>query len=217
MDGYDPEKVFSSIDQGGRYAYNNQPAIAHWNLACLAQALLTQISSDQEQAVEMAQQAVNEFPLIYDHEFQRGMCRKLGLAGSQAEDAALSADLFTLMQQQKSDFTHTFSYLTKIAGGADNLLDAAFSQWLGRWQSRRQLNPDNSDSLALMQTANPVYIPRNHLIEAAIESATNEEDFTKFHALVDVLTDPWHEREGLSEFGAAPAAYQLVKHTFCGT
>jgi uncharacterized protein YdiU (UPF0061 family) len=217
MDGYEPAKVFSSIDQGGRYAYNKQPEIGHWNLACLAQALLTELSSDQEQALAMAQQAIDEFPPLYEQAFQRGMCRKLGLAGARVEDASLSADLLTIMAQQKSDFTHTFAYLTQVAGGGENLLDSAYSQWLGRWQARRQLNPADTDSLTLMQSANPVYIPRNHLVEAAIESATRDEDYGKFHALVDVLADPWRERDGLTDYWAAPAVDQLVQYTFCGT
>lgn len=217
MDAYEPGKVFSSIDQTGRYAYNNQPAIAHWNLACLAQSLLSLLSADQEQAVELAQQAINGFPEVYDQAFQQGMSRKLGLAGLQPEDAALSADFFDIMQTQKADFTHSFYYLTKIAHGGENLFDEAFSGWLERWKSRRQLNPDNTDLLEIMRTANPMYIPRNHLVEAAIKSAELDEDFEPFHRLVEVLADPFHEREGLRGYWAAPALDQLVQHTFCGT
>jgi uncharacterized protein YdiU (UPF0061 family) len=217
MDGYEPGKVFSSIDQGGRYAYSNQPQIAHWNLACLGSALLTQLSSDQEQAVELAQQAINEFPAMYDSEFQRGMCRKLGIVGNQPADAVLSADLFDIMEQSEADFTQTFHQLNKIANGDDHLLGETFSAWLERWQARRQANPKNSDSLGLMQSANPVYIPRNHLVEAAIEAAVTAEDYGPFHSLVDVLADPWHEREGQEEFAAPPKKDQLVQQTFCGT
>ncbi len=217
MDGYEPGKVFSSIDQGGRYAYSNQPQIAHWNLACLAQALLTQFSSDQEQAVELAQQAVNEFPAIYDSEFQKGMCRKLGILGNEPEDAALSADLFKIMEKSSADFTQTFHRLSKIANGEANLLDETFSPWLERWQTRRLANPQNTDSLGLMLSANPVYIPRNHLVEAAIDAAVNAQDYGPFHALVNVLADPCHEQAGQEEFAAPPAQDQLVRQTFCGT
>ncbi len=217
MDGYDPGKVFSSIDRGGRYAYNNQPSIGHWNLAALAQALLPLISSDQAEAVEMAQQAVNEFPAHYDQAFQQGICKKLGLAEIQPEDAALSADLFDIMQKQHADFTHTFYHLSKIAHGGESLLDEAFSPWLQRWQARRKLNSQKCDSPSLMSKANPVYIPRNHLIEAAIQAAAVKEDFEPFHKLVAVLSNPWQERDGLQEYWAAPESDQLVQHTFCGT
>ena len=217
MDDYDAGKVFSSIDQGGRYAYGKQPEIAHWNLACLAQALLTQLSSDQEEAVDLAQQTINGFPTLYDLQFQEGMRKKLGLTGSQLGDGVLSADLFDIMQAQGSDFTQTFHRLTKIASGANESLGEPFAQWLERWQTRRGLNLAGGDSFALMQTANPVYIPRNHLIEEAIQAATQHEDFEPFHTLVDVLADPWHERKGLGKFAAPPAKDQLVKHTFCGT
>jgi len=217
MDDYDPEKVFSSIDRGGRYAYKNQPEIAHWNLACLAQALLSQLNANQEQAVDIAQQAINEFPALYDHEFQQGMCRKLGLVGTYPEDAALSADLFDIMEKHSADFTQTFHQLTKVAKGERHTLNDGFSQWVERWQERRKLNPGNINSSALMELANPVYIPRNHLVEAAIEAATAAGNYTLFHELVDVLADPWHEREGLDRFAASPSVDQLVKHTFCGT
>ncbi len=217
MDAYDPGKVFSSIDQGGRYAYSNQPPIGHWNLACLAQALLPLISSDQAEAVEMAQQAVNAFPAQYDQAFQQGMCKKLGLADSQPEDAALSADLFDTMQKQQSDFTHTFYHLTKLARAEESPLDDAFSSWVQRWQARRKLNTGKCDSLALMESANPVYIPRNHLIEAAIKAAVVDGNFKPFHKLATVLSNPWQERDDLNEYWVAPETDQLIQNTFCGT
>ncbi len=216
MDDYNPSQVFSSIDQQGRYAYNNQPSIAHWNLACLAQSLLTTLDPNQDRAIELAQEAINSFPDKYDHEFKQGMKKKLGLVGELDSDAQLSADLFGLMAETRSDFTQTFARLTKLASGEDNSLDDRFGDWLSKWQSRLAENPDAGSAPSLMQKANPVYIPRNHLVEAAINAAY-QDNFKPFHQLVEVIADPWTERPGLGEYGVPPKASEVVRQTFCGT
>ena len=227
MDEFDPAKVFSSIDQGGRYAYRNQPHIAHWNLGMLAQALLPLLDDDQANALALGQAAIDVFPELYQSAYQSTMLKKLGLSGSTEEDEALIKELLTLMHEQQTDFTLTFRRLADLVdpdnasgGGVGSLIElpAAFEPWLQRWQQRLAEDPQNSSTRqAGMYAANPVFIPRNHLLEEAIEIATLEEDFEPFHRLVDVLARPNEYDPALSRYALPPGPGQQVMQTFCGT
>ncbi len=209
MDAHDPATVFSSIDHQGRYAFGNQPAIARWNIAKLAEALLPLIDADEDRAVEKAMAVIDAFPGWHQAEWSAVMATKLGLGGA---DAALAEDLTMLMTVAKADHTMTFRALVRAAGGDDTPFLAQVPQgggWLARW---RAPGPDAAAILA----ANPVYIPRNHLVEEALAAAT-EGDMAPFDALLDALSQPFAERPGLDRYALpAPTGFGAYR-TFCGT
>ncbi len=232
MDQFNPEQVFSSIDHGGRYAYGRQPGIAHWNLSCLAQSLLPILHTSQEQAVTLAQQAVDAFPDLFLQANTQGMARKLGLqaVSEQAmgeQDTALVDDLWQLMAQHELDFTLTFRRLADLAdeenGSANSVANLfefpqSLQPWLERWRARLgQDSLSEADRQALMYSANPVFIPRNHLVEAAIAAATDNNDLSVFHQLVDVLENPHQYRSELALYATPPRPEEVVRQTFCGT
>lgn len=216
MDVYDPETVFSSIDMWGRYAYGNQPAVAGWNLARFAEALLPLLAEDLDEAVTMAEAALGAFGGHYEAAFTAGMQAKLGLSGADGADAApLLDELPKLLQADHIDYTSFFRALGRAARGDTEparglFLDlAGFDGWLNRW---RALTPDG----AAMDRVNPVYIPRNHLVEEAL-TAAGAGDLAPFERLLDAVTGPFHERPGLQRY-AEPAPEEFGRYrTFCGT
>lgn len=231
MDFFDPDAVYSSIDHGGRYAYRRQPAIAHWNLMCLAQALLPLLGADREACAEAAGEVLDAFAERFTAAYQAGLNRKLGLnrkpnltaVGSDA--AQLGAELFRLMAAERSDFTLTFRRLAERANpdheaGVAQLfeLPAAFSEWLQQWQQLLR-DDDCSDrvSRAGMLSANPVYIPRNHLVEEALSAAAGQGDLAPFHRLVDILAQPCRYLPENARYAMPPEPEQVVTATFCGT
>lgn len=227
MDEFNPDKVFSSIDHGGRYAYRNQPAMAHWNLANLAQALLPLIHDEEEQAVTLAQASVNAFQQIFLQDHQEGMAKKLGLSQSLDGDKELAQEVLTLMAGEEADFTLTFRRLADLAhnnGSGENSVGKlyefaeSFEPWLSRWRERIALESvDALQRQAAMYAANPVFIPRNHLVEEVIQACLYEQDFSLFHQLVDTLASPHVYREELQRYARPPQADEVVRQTFCGT
>lgn len=227
LDEYNPEKVYSSIDHGGRYAYRNQPGIAHWNLAALAQALLPILHTDQEQAVALAQTAVDTFPGEFLQAHSAGMARKLGLTSLSEEDATLAEELLQLMAEEKSDFTLAFRRLAdhaaENASGDSTVAELfefsdSFVPWLARWRKRlAEETASPEQRRADMYAANPVFIPRNHLVEEALRAATEAGDYSPFNTLVDVLAQPFSFKPELTRFATPPLPEQEVRQTFCGT
>jgi uncharacterized protein YdiU (UPF0061 family) len=218
MDVYDPATVFSSIDQGGRYAYGNQPPIAQWNLARLAEAMLPLFDDDTARAVEHATAALERFAERFERHWLSGMQSKLGLFTDEPEDKALVADLLAWMQRAAADFTNTFRTLSDAAG-VDNMVkaDPDFEVWHRRWQSRRARQPQShGDAEDLMRRHNPAFIPRNHKVEEALEAATAAHDFSVMERLLDVLRRPYDYTADLPDFGR-PAKSDGRYLTFCGT
>jgi uncharacterized protein YdiU (UPF0061 family) len=224
MEAFDPGKVFSSIDQGGRYAYGNQPGIAHWNLAVLAQALLPLLDADQDTAVSLAQEAVDAFPGLFETAHLQGLADKLGLAEIGGADKPLVDDLFALMSDAQTDFTLTFRRLYDHANqpqapvGDYFELPDSFIPWLARW--RRRMESDYLSAEAReqrMRHANPALIPRNHKVEEAIRAAEDEDDFAPFHALVEQLAQPFELRSSAAAYLTPARPDEEVKRTFCGT
>jgi uncharacterized protein YdiU (UPF0061 family) len=218
MEAFDPDTVYSSIDEGGRYRYGNQPLAAEWNLARLAEALLPLLHDDQEQAVALAVESLRTFRPQYDAAWSAGMRTKLGLPGGldDAVTSPLVGDLLALLQENHVDQTSFFRALGSAARGdaepARNLfLDlAGFDAWAERW---RALGPDAE----AMDRVNPVYIPRNHLVEEALTAAT-EGDLEPLVRLLDAVTSPYDERPGLERYAApAPEDFGAAYRTFCGT
>ncbi len=212
MDTYHPDKVFSSIDQLGRYAYGNQPQIALWNLAQFASCLLP-LMGEEGPAVEAATEAINRLPDIYQAEWLRLFGAKIGLADPRPEDAALIETLLTRMAEGKADFTRTFRGLAEGTAAEEFADPAGFDAWAGDWRARIA---KQADPFAVMQAANPAYIPRNHRVEEAIQAAVAG-DYGPFHRLNAVLARPFEPRAEAEGYDAAPTETELVKRTFCGT
>ncbi len=225
MDEYHPATVFSSIDVQGRYAYGQQPGIAHWNLACLAQALLPLLAEQPELALSIAQETVDTYPFRFADAYRSRMLAKLGIATMRDDDDALLQDLFDAMAAANLDFTLTFRRLAELAGeavtaGVDDLvsLAPALDAWLPRWRSRLQLEEADAHSRQRsMLACNPVFIPRNHLVEAAIRAAEDDGDFAPFHALVERVSRPFDFAAEDARYAQPPTPQQRVHQTFCGT
>jgi serine/tyrosine/threonine adenylyltransferase len=221
MDRYHPGTVFSSIDHGGRYAYANQPRIAQWNLARLAETLLPFFADSQEAAVEVATGVLQSFTERFDAHWSAGMRAKLGLA-SIPDDEALLPDLLALLDAQDVDFTSFFRALASRVRGDDGPLRSLFTDqealdaWTARWAAAREGDPRPAAEVAdAMDHVNPIYIPRNHLVEAALTAATAG-DMQPFHQLVEVVSRPFEQRPFLLEY-ALPAPPDGVPYrTFCG-
>jgi uncharacterized protein YdiU (UPF0061 family) len=224
IDAFDPATVFSSIDHGGRYAYGNQPYIAQWNLARFAETLLPLLHGDADAALAAGSDVLQSFAGRYRSHWDRGMRAKLGLVGERPEDGALIDDLLALMHAEGVDFTSGFRALSRAVlgdGGRARALFAdasAFDAWSGRWLARLTSQAGEPRATAeAMDRVNPVYVPRNHLVEEALAAATAG-DLGPFRRLLDVLALPFDERAGL-EPCAQPAAssFACTYRTFCGT
>jgi uncharacterized protein YdiU (UPF0061 family) len=223
MDVYDPATVFSSIDRQGRYAYANQPVIAHWNLVRLAEALIPLLDADQDVAIARAEAALSVFPTLYEEALAAGARAKLGLTTSEADDLALWRSLLDTMAAGQADFTLTCRSLGAAAGGDDADLRrqvsdvAALDAWLERWRgrlAREKVEP--SRRAASMRRANPAFIPRNHRVEEAIEAAVSHQDFDPFARLTAILARPTEDQPGAEDFMLPPAERTRYR-TFCGT
>jgi uncharacterized protein YdiU (UPF0061 family) len=224
MDAYDPATVFSSIDHAGRYAYGRQPRIAAWNLARLAEALLPLLGADQDAAVETAQQALAGFAPRFEAAYLSGLRRKIGLESAQESDDALIQDLMRLMQEAGADWTLTFRALADAAEGNDAPARALFGKggawdaWAGRWAARLGDEVGAPAELAArMRAVNPLYIPRNHLVEAALNAAVTSGDYAPFETLLDVIGRPYAARPDLDRFTLPARPEERVLATFCGT
>jgi uncharacterized protein YdiU (UPF0061 family) len=219
MNAYDPATVFSSIDTGGRYAFGNQPAIAHWNLSVLAGALLPLIHENEDQAVALAQALLDEFPPLFRAAHLRMACAKIGIAEPQAGDAALVQELYNGMQATGAD--HTNNFVALLQEGAS--LDATFNDlglvdWHGRWQERIKQAPGGMDTaFELMRRTNPTVIPRNHVVEQVLDAATLQNDLAPIQAFLDVLKQPYSASEVPELYRLPPSEGDGSYRTFCGT
>jgi protein adenylyltransferase len=223
MDAFDPATVFSSIDHGGRYAYGNQPVIAQWNLARLAEALLALPQADADTAREAAIDVLQSFPDRFHAHWARGMRAKLGLTDDQPEADELTDDLLALLRAQAVDFTSCMRALSSAvldrAAPARSLFTdpRAFDAWSERWRAALSSGASDPGAIAAaMDRVNPVYIPRNHQVEDALDAATAG-DLQPFRRLLDVLARPFDERPGLEAYASpAPSSFGEYR-TFCGT
>jgi uncharacterized protein YdiU (UPF0061 family) len=218
MDGFDPNKVFSSIDEGGRYAYNNQPRMAQWNLFRLAECLLPLLAEGEEEAVAEAEIALDRYKTAFDEAYLAALRGKLGLLTPQPDDLALAQDLLKLMAAEQADFTITFRRLGDDSIRALFADKAGLDDWLTRWHSRLAQEPEREEErLAVMRRANPAIIPRNHRIEAVIRAAVDDEDFAPFREMLAALKDPAGNHPEFALYEQPPRSEELVLRTFCGT
>jgi len=224
MDAYDANKVFSSIDRNGRYAYSHQPSIAQWNLVRLAETLLPLIDVNEGRAIELATESINAFAGEVDQQWLRGMRAKLGLSTADPRDLELAQSLLAIMQRTEADFTLTFRGLCSLAESDETLKverlgeDGQFAAWLTDWKTRCVSEPlPGSERAAAMRAVNPKYIPRNHRIEELIQAAVEREDFSLFDNLLSVLAKPFDEQPEADAYAVPPRPEQRVAQTFCGT
>jgi uncharacterized protein YdiU (UPF0061 family) len=227
MDTFDPAQVFSSIDTGGRYAYGNQPRIAHWNLVRLAQALLPLLGEDEDRSLASARAAIDAFPAQFETELFSGLLRKIGIVEAQDGDVALAGDLLERMAANKVDFTLLFRRLCDSAERGDeadgptrSLFEnpLSFDEWAAKWRERLARDPQRAvERAVLMRGNNPAFIPRNHRVEAVIAAAQQRADFAPLEELLRVLGAPYEDQPSYSHYADAPKADEVVRQTFCGT
>ena len=218
MDTYDPQTVFSSIDELGRYAYFNQPRIAKWNLARFAECLIPLIDPKKEKAIEIATETINSFDKSYETKWINMMRDKLGLFGQDQKDQVLIIDLLTWMHKNKADYTNTFCFLMDENFQHNKIYnDENFLTWKERWKERLKLNNNTPEKyLSLMKSVNPLVIPRNHKVEEVLESANNN-DLSPLKKLINVLEKPYEKtKENIDYQSPAPVSDKKYK-TFCGT
>jgi serine/tyrosine/threonine adenylyltransferase len=221
LEGYAPGAVYSSIDHQGRYAYGNQPLILGWNLARLAETLLPFIDADEDRAVILATEVLQGVAGAYRAEWTGVMRRKLGLTGEEDGDAGLAEELLAAMAGQEADFTLVFRRLAEAAEGDEVPLRMLFgdpagvTEWLPRWRAR--LERSAPGAAARLRAANPLHIPRNHLVDEAL-TAAEAGDMAPFHALMAAVTQPFDARPGWERFALpAPEGFDAGFRTFCGT
>ena len=222
IDTYDPATVFSSIDRGGRYAYGNQPNIAHWNIARLAEVLLPLIHEDKEKAVLAAEEVLGKFPDRFRTHYTAGLRAKLGLVSEEEGDYDLAREFLDWMKTAEADFTSSFFALTKAAESGElrgplSLGGAPFRAWHGKWATRlRRDQRGKGDVAVTMRRANPVVVPRNYRVEEALAAAAVG-DLAVMRRLLDVLRNPFEETEANEPYRDAPPTGGQPYRTFCGT
>ena len=216
MDVFAPDTVFSSIDHKGRYAYANQPYIAQWNLARLAESLLPLIEGKREEIVDLLEDSLNKFESIYKKKWIIMMGSKLGLTANRQEDETLVTDLLDWMHKNEADYTNTFRDLSQEELPGEELYTTeSFQAWHTRWQARLR-EEDLESSLTLRKSVNPAVIPRNHMVEEALQ-AGEEGDLEPFRNLLKALEKPYEEGEHLAPYQIPPKPSEKVHQTFCGT
>ncbi|MHB8534144.1 MAG: protein adenylyltransferase SelO [Sulfuricaulis sp.] len=221
MDAYDPAYVCNHSDHHGRYAYREQPKIGHWNLSCLAQALLPIMP------VEAAQAALDAYIPTYKEYYKECMGRKLGLTQAGEEDIALVETLLQLMHASHLDYTRLFRALSRFQCAAgdknamlrDQFTDRdAFDAWADSYRARLQREPGNdAERAARMNRVNPKYILRNYLAQNAIARAAQERDFTEVERLQELLRHPFDEHPEMESYAAPPPDWARQIEVSCSS
>ena len=217
MNTYNPKTVYSSIDRNGRYAFGNQSTIAHWNLTVFASTLLPLISDDKEKAIQLAKDILNKFPDEYSKKWYQMMFKKLGITKPLKEDKVLVDTLLQLMDENKADYTNTFAALTLNKVSDDSLFTSNhFNDWRKQWGKRTNHTDRKIKKLKLMQNQNPLVIPRNHLVESALEDAI-QGNKSQFNELINLISKPYNYKPHHKNFQTIPSGFDDCYKTFCGT
>ena len=217
MDQYHPKTVFSSIDKFGRYAYSNQPPITKWNLARFAECLIPLIDKNEEAAIKIATDVIDNFQNIYEKKWLNMMRDKLGLFGEDKNDRKLIDDLLNWMEKHKIDYTNTFCHLMEIKIDDNTYKEEAFITWFEKWKKRSKLNNSSKEKqIELMKKNNPIVIPRNHKVEEALTEANNG-SLEKMNKLNNVLKNPYSNQEDIAEYQVPAPMTDEKYQTFCGT
>ncbi len=211
---YDPKTVFSSIDMHGRYAFDNQPKIAYWNLTVFAGTLLPLISNDNDEAMRLAKKNLDDFPEEYSKKWHQMMQKKLGIIKPRKEDVTLIRNLIQLMKDHGADYTNTFAALTLNKSSNDSMFSSnEFNDWKKQWKKRIK---NSNNSLKLMQKNNPLTIPRNHLIESALDNAI-QGNKTEFNELLNIMKNCHDYNAQHDDFQSIPEGHDESYKTYCGT
>jgi uncharacterized protein YdiU (UPF0061 family) len=217
MDQYHPKTVFSSIDKFGRYAYSNQPPITKWNLARFAECLIPLIDKNEEAAIKIATDVIDNFQNIYEKKWLNMMRDKLGLFGEDKNDRKLIDDLLNWMEKHKIDYTNTFCHLMEIKIDDNTYKEEAFITWFEEWKKRSKLNNSSKEKqIELMKKNNPIVIPRNHKVEEALSEAYNG-NLEKMNKLNNVLKNPYSNQKDIAEYQVPAPMTDEKYQTFCGT
>ena len=216
MDQYDPKTVFSSIDSYGRYSFANQPPITKWNLARFAECLIPLIDNDQNKAIKIATETINNFEKVYQVKWLNMMRDKLGLFGEDKSDKILINDLLGWMEKNKADYTNTFCHLMDIKTINNEIYnDKGYIDWSNKWKKRILMNNSSKEkSLKIMRNSNPIVIPRNHKVEEALKAA-NENNLDVMNKLLSILTKSYENHKNIEDF-QSPSNIKEYQ-TFCGT
>ncbi len=227
IDAFHAQTVYSSIDRAGRYAWNQQPAVAHWNLARLGECLLPLIDERSEAALQKLNAALERFPDRFESRFHRNLCAKIGIEDAREGDVDLAFDLLGRMQDASADMTLTFRRLGELPVDHDRddapvreLFDTPerFDAWAVTWRERlRAQGCEDAERRAAMQRINPAFILRNHLAQSAADAAVERLDFEPMHKLLDVLSRPFDDQPEHAEYARPPEPGERVLETFCGT
>ena len=225
MDNYDPATVFSSIDHHGRYSFGNQSKIAQWNIACLAGCLMALIDDDQTKLKKELGKIIEDFSVKVDNAIAKIMCQKIGLNSKQNNAKTLLNKLLEIMKNNESDYTLTFRYMSDVLGekGDSNFKKQFISkneiaEWLNEWQSFIEQQKNSKEEIYhSMQAINPIYIPRNHLVERAIKAGVNDADYSVMTDLCSILNQPYKEQDVDSDYKNPAEPSERVYKTFCGT
>lgn len=224
IDTYDANAVFSSIDVGGRYAYGQQPLIAQWNLTRFAECLVPLVSPDSKEAASQLTNVISGFPALYQSYWLSGMRDKLGLFVHEEADLDLANALHAIMDGQGVDYTMLFRRMSDVVRGEESAVNSLFDSpealgdWIGRYKQRQTAETVPAEARAsAMDRVNPIYIPRNHLVEAALTTAVEAGDLSPFHKLQGVLSRPYDASGELREYAAGPPEGFGPYRTFCGT
>lgn len=217
LDTYRRATVFSSIDTAGRYAYQNQPTIGEWNLARFAETLIPLLHDDEEEAIQLAKDALAQYRPLSENAWLDGMRKKLGMEGERESDEALIHQLLNLMETHKADYTNTFLALTFQQFTDEPLYQSeGFKAWYEKWRTRVDYENNQEAILTRMKQHNPAIIPRNYYVEEAIEAAVAHHDFTKVHDLVEACKEPY-AHTGMQKKYQIPPDFDGLYQTFCGT
>lgn len=218
MDNYDQGTVFSSIDTQGRYAYGNQPYMAAWDLARLAESLIPILHEDEEEALKIAQDEISKFSVQYENQWFLGMKKKLGLFSNEEQDQSLIEQLLKMMEKFKADYTNTFRSLTLNTLENTPLFDSPeFKEWYKLWQSRLEKQDESKENAyEMMKNNNPSIIPRNHRVEEALEAAVTSGDYSVMEKLLEALANPYAYTTDQEEYCVPPAPTNRPYRTFVG-
>ncbi len=222
LDGYAAGQVFSSIDRNGRYAFGQQPVVCRWNLYRLASALIEAIVAVDEADNEAARVMLEQWGERYERHWIAGLRAKLGLATAEEGDLALGQALFAALEGQGADFTRLFRALAVSlkdgygAVGAECTDPEALRSWWEAWQARLAREPEQTDRAARMDAINPLYVPRNHLVDAALRSAETG-DLAPFEELLAMVTRPFTLQAGSERYELGAPQGSPAHVTFCGT
>ena len=217
MDQYHPKTVFSSIDKLGRYAYSNQPSITKWNLTRLAECLIPLIDKNEDTAIKIATDVIDNFQKIYEKKWLNMMRDKLGLFGEDKNDKKLIDSLLNWMEKNKIDYTNIFCHLMDIKIDNNTYKDKTFLTWFDEWKKRSQLNNSYKEKqIELMKKNNPIVIPRNHKVEEALADV-DKGNLEKFKNFLKVLNDPYSHNQNIKEFQKPAPITNKKYRTFCGT